>query len=733
MDRVNNTINRGLHIAVILIAFCAVSISFASFIGFQHRHQGNLSDTFNNVSINSAVQHIHGHYRLYNLGEINSSAYINVPSPCNPSSAQSYKQGIYNCRHIRSSHQGLYSSVKNSAAQIESLNWGGYVSTGSNYNYTQGSWTVQAAGPSTNATYSSQWTGIGGFNDSTLIQAGTESDYYSGAAHYTSWFELLPSGEIPVSGFPITPGDKMNVTIKTIPGIANEWNITVYDLSTQQGYYIDVNYVSGRLSSEWVDERPELCTVTCSLANLSKFNNSYYGNDYTGVPNTEFASAGNAIEPLGSLPGLIAITMVSQNGSVTTNLAQPGPITSDGTSFIMSSGQPATTTTTSITTIPTTVPTTSIITTVPTTSVSTTTTVHTTSVTTTVPTTSVTTSVSTTTTIQPTTTVPVQTSSSVPITIKNSQSTATPAPFQQMLTIHSLSYSSQINSGWTNVEFTYGANASDGGTPLEAWVESGASNTANTIVWVNLPSGIAAGASVKIYMNFMSSSVMSKNGPTGEAPTLSSTYGANDNGAKVFSSYDNFAGTSLDSNWTVVSAKSPNKVSINNGLTLTGNGGSATIGSKNTYSRPFAIDSDTSVSSMGVNNYMFVWSQARNQGSGWIYQLLDWDNRGTVTDFSDYYYNGNSWTTLGQAGKYSTNKFYIATQFVGPSNLAGYLNYAQILSSSDNSKSGPGYIGIETTGFGKSFNAITVTSKTQWVRQRAYPPKGIMPSVTIGS
>ena len=78
-----------------------------------------------------------------------------------------------------------------------SLNWAGYAVSESSPTVTSvlGSWIVQPAQPNVNATYSSQWIGIGGFSDSSLIQTGTESDYYNGSAHYDAWYELLPAFE----------------------------------------------------------------------------------------------------------------------------------------------------------------------------------------------------------------------------------------------------------------------------------------------------------------------------------------------------------------------------------------------------------------------------------------------------------------------------------------------------------------------------------------------------------
>ncbi|MCL5430235.1 MAG: hypothetical protein M1504_02015, partial [Candidatus Marsarchaeota archaeon] len=93
----------------------------------------------------------------------------------------------------------------------------------------------------------------------------------------------------------------------------------------------------------------------------------------------------------------------------------------------------------------------------------------------------------------------------VPITITNSQTSPTPAPFQQQLIVDSASFT-DINSNWQNVEFTTGPDGT--GTLLNAWVETNPSNTAtSTEVWVNLPTAIAGSGSQTIYMDMMSASI----------------------------------------------------------------------------------------------------------------------------------------------------------------------------------------------------------------------------------
>ncbi len=104
-----------------------------------------------------------------------------------------------------------------------------------------------------------------------------------------------------------------------------------------------------------------------------------------------------------------------------------------------------------------------------------------------------------------------------------------------------------INSNWSNVEFTSGNSLNSGGTPLYAWIQSGASDTASsTMIWVNLPSRESTTAPGNvIYMNLMplNSNAAVTGGYTGYAPLLycngcmQNTYGQYDNGVSIFGYY----------------------------------------------------------------------------------------------------------------------------------------------------------------------------------------------------
>ena len=120
---------------------------------------------------------------------------------------------------------------------------------------------------------------------------------------------------------------------------------------------------------------------------------------------------------------------------------------------------------------------------------------------------------------------------SVPITLTNTQSAATPIPFQQMITMNSAAYASYEAPNLQNIEF-YNSN----GAVIPSWLESGNSNTStNTIYWLKLVNGIPANSSVTVNMGFASPSTnLLSTQTTGEAPQLSSTYGEYDNGDNIF-------------------------------------------------------------------------------------------------------------------------------------------------------------------------------------------------------
>ncbi len=120
--------------------------------------------------------------------------------------------------------------------------------------------------------------------------------------------------------------------------------------------------------------------------------------------------------------------------------------------------------------------------------------------------------------------------------ITNPYSSATPANYNQMLVLNSNSLSAYEAADLSNIEFFY-AN----GTIVYSWLENGSTSysTASTY-WLLLYQSIPAHSSMVIFVGFAPpnhSFFTTPLGPTGEAPQLSHTYGAYDNGPVVFPLY----------------------------------------------------------------------------------------------------------------------------------------------------------------------------------------------------
>ena len=197
-----------------------------------------------------------------------------------------------------------------------SSNWSGYAVTGGPYTSITGSWNVAPVSRSTRATYSSTWIGIDGFNDSNLIQTGTEADYYNGATHYDAWWEILPAAETVIPSLSVQPGDQMTADIHRLAN--GQWSITLSDSRGNQSFSITQSYKGQLTSAEWIEEAPSIGRI----ATLAQ-----YGSPLTIDPGTVN----------GANPGLVAAdggVMVQRAGQVST----PSNPDSDTDGFAMRYG-----------------------------------------------------------------------------------------------------------------------------------------------------------------------------------------------------------------------------------------------------------------------------------------------------------------------------------------------------------------------------------------------------------
>src|SRR5439155_9890833 len=153
---------------------------------------------------------------------------------------------------------GVYHHPRVSAAPARSAgwassNWSGYARAGS-FTRVSGAWVVPSVASSRKATYSSQWVGIDGFNNSSLIQTGTEADFYNGSAHYGAWWEILPAAETVIPSITVHPGDHMSATITK--GSGNNWTISISDTTRGTSFTTSKTYAGHGTSAEWIEEAP---------------------------------------------------------------------------------------------------------------------------------------------------------------------------------------------------------------------------------------------------------------------------------------------------------------------------------------------------------------------------------------------------------------------------------------------------------------------------------------------
>jgi hypothetical protein len=343
----------------------------------------------------------------------------------------------------------------------------------------------------------------------------------------------------------------------------------------------------------------------------------------------------------------------------------------------------------------------------------------------------------------------------VPVVITNNQASATPNPFQQLVTWNPSTYSTYEASDLGNIRFCADTACV---TSLDAWLESCTNSCApsatSASAWVKLTSAIAgSGGTLTIYMVFLSTSTEFDANYWGEAPTLSGTYGQYDNGANVFSDYGAFQGSSLPSGWSVSGVASfVGGTSNTGGVRLTSNSG-------NQYG---VATSSKSFSTVGA---CFETSAEYNGAADDIGQGFYSSGAGTATGgygpgttngngyYASYeYYSGSkpalrqSTTTLASDGSQTMPTSGTNFLFMETCSSSGQITMQYVTNTSSQYASGV-YSGLTTAltytatisaGASTSFlGAATGGSQSYtyifWDRIRMNPPGGVMPSTSLGS
>ncbi|MEM3555033.1 MAG: hypothetical protein QXU79_04400, partial [Candidatus Micrarchaeaceae archaeon] len=339
------------------------------------------------------------------------------------------------------------------------------------------------------------------------------------------------------------------------------------------------------------------------------------------------------------------------------------------------------------------------------------------------------------------------------ISITNNQSSATPAPFQQLITINpSLLGSSNFSADLGNIRF-YADSAFT--QPLYAWVESGNSNTSTaTNIWVKLPNGIPANSSITIYMKLEPVGTEYDGVYMGEAPQLSSTYAQFDNGSNVFNNYWNFAGTVLPSNLTYTVLSNPSgasgSYSVNNGLTITNTNGPDFWNNNYTitliyYNTPITMPfiAQSYLTSLTGNSSDGGWTKfgLLSQNSITATSTSNGEIDMVTTDGNGHALQWQSGTTYVAPNANTNDSLTITYPIIvsliaqSSTSIGGF--YGNSLNSltqigsyvSPTSMASSVYMGIFITSHNSA--GASSTGTLNYLLIRAYPPNGVMPNTTI--
>jgi len=294
-----------------------------------------------------------------------------------------------------------------------------------------------------------------------------------------------------------------------------------------------------------------------------------------------------------------------------------------------------------------------------------------------------------------------------PITLTNSQSQASPSNFQQLIQ--------------TTIQYPNGVrfwSPTDGYLP--AWLESIQPNSAN--IWVKIPSSIPANGTYQLYM--IQDSTLPMDGVYwGEAPQLSSTYAEYDNGESVFPYYQRWGGlSSLPSGWSSIS-----------GTVITYASSYIEISPSSSGWQGISINSPPS-SLVSTQTVWEFYGNIYNESFGYI-------GTNTGSEFGNYqgynFYESGSPPTLSLVtnGTYyftnnhdtNTNKIY-TMQMNSATNVQMFINYSQIYSNSNLSALSPNSFQIGTAN-----RTGVMPYYLYWLRTRALPPNGVMPTTSFGA
>lgn len=137
--------------------------------------------------------------------------------------------------------------------------WSGYVEENGPNSGVTGTFTVPSlTSPLQSGSNFSEWVGIDGYGNSSLIQAGIDEypdPSVAGKFDLMPWWEILPAAETPINfATAVSPGDSMTVVISQLSG--SLWQITLTDNTSGDSFATEQTYTGPEGTAEWIVEAP---------------------------------------------------------------------------------------------------------------------------------------------------------------------------------------------------------------------------------------------------------------------------------------------------------------------------------------------------------------------------------------------------------------------------------------------------------------------------------------------
>ncbi len=140
-----------------------------------------------------------------------------------------------------------------SLAVATSGNWSGYIATGTSYTEASGAFDVPNVSRYVTGSTASEWVGIDGWSNSTLVQAGVnEIPLGHGATLVEPWWEVVPGPQELATGMMVRAGDRIKAQVEEVS--AGRWSISLVDDTNGDSFSTVQPYAGPASSAEWVVE-----------------------------------------------------------------------------------------------------------------------------------------------------------------------------------------------------------------------------------------------------------------------------------------------------------------------------------------------------------------------------------------------------------------------------------------------------------------------------------------------